>query len=198
MRCAIHQRVMRLCIGDFLFVRDVDDNVVFARGPMSFIHTFLVGELIRPREGGRSRVERKHVSIGWAEVCCTEAKFAFLRRVSTPICSALERRVSRKQKNLQAALLFLLFPLIFFYRKKGNSRAASFGLFYTPSNWTAYNVEKKFNREFIIKIYKFYLSNIATNHLAYELFRIARTLKFITKRNCFHVIINKHCERKSQ
>lgn len=43
-----HDYIIRRRI--FSFVRRDDDNVAFARGFVSFIHTFLVGELIRPRQ----------------------------------------------------------------------------------------------------------------------------------------------------
>lgn len=91
--------------GKFSFVmtgvhRVDDDNVVSACGLVSFIHTSLVGELIRSWEQGRSGAERMRRSIGLiGRGCCEEAKFAFPQRVSTPICSALERWLHPRKKK---------------------------------------------------------------------------------------------------
>lgn len=97
------------------------DNVVaFARRFVSFIHTFLVGELIRSR-GREKRVEAKrmHVSIAWtgwlrgSQICFSTA------RVSAPICSALERRCVREKKKARERRAFLL---LLFLQKRENSR----------------------------------------------------------------------------
>lgn len=116
--------------------------------------------------------------------CCTEVKFAFLRRVSTPICSASERRVSgRKKRPASGSSISPFFPNFFFLQKKRKFASASFSLFYTPSTEPRVMRREKnstvsYNQNLQILSLKMTLYK---SFNVWALFRIARTLKLITK-----------------
>lgn len=95
-----------------------------------FIRSWLESLFARERSGSkRSRADAR-LSVGWAEACCEEAKFAFPRRVSTPICSALERCVRPGGKKRPASGASI--PSFFFSSEKRKFSFASFGSFYAP------------------------------------------------------------------
>lgn len=140
--CAAHRRLLVRSPRRHANV-DGNDNVVFARGSVSFIHTFLVGELIRLREEGRSRVERKHVSIEWAGVAARKPNLlsygARILQFAAPWNAPRFRKKKRREiGDPRAALLFLLSsPFYFsFYRKGGKRPSASFDPFYTSVDRT--------------------------------------------------------------
>lgn len=117
-KSAIYQRDCAL-YGDVLFRSfvaadddddDDDDNVAFARGFVSFIHTFLVGELIRPRQGeaGRSGTDARLYRVGGLAARKPNLLFYGAR-----ICSNLQRLgtplYSGEKKGPRAARFFTSF-----------------------------------------------------------------------------------------
>jgi len=118
-----------------------------------FIHTFLVGELIRSWEEGRAKRMRISIYDGrrllrGSQICFSMVRiYSNLQRLGIP-------HFRKKKRSPRAMLLFLLSFFCFFLQKERKLASAFFGPFYTLVDRTiSCNArEKKFNHEFIIQV----------------------------------------------
>lgn len=125
--CTIHQRIMQLYAARRrLLVRSLRHatstttmTTTMSFSPAGSRPLFILSgwrAYSSARRGSKSSPDSRLYRVGGG--CCEEAKFAFPRRVSTPICSALERRVSGRKKRPASDAIFPFFSLFLFTERE--------------------------------------------------------------------------------